>query len=105
MNDNLSKDYIDERVVKLITSIGYKHRVGNCYVIIENDGYINISSYISNNKEIIEYHKNFTSANDHYYDDIHKEFDNYYDFVKFMENNNKQIFRKLKIEKLNKLDD
>jgi len=106
MNDKLSKDYIDERVVKLIESIGYKHRVGNSYVIIENDGYINISSYIpSNNEEIIEFHKNFTrTIGGNYVEDIHEEFDNYNDFVKFIENHHKQAFRKIKIEKLNNLN-
>ena len=100
MNDHLEKDYIDERVLKLITSIGYKQRCGNYYIINENDGYINISSYLDyNSNEIIRFHKNYSNIYPHY--DIDQQFLTYEDFEKFIELYHKTICRKLKLKKLN----
>lgn len=96
-----TKEYIYEPVVKLVKSIGYKQRVGNYYVISEVDGYINVSYDFYG---YIQFHKNFyhnygnTSKKE-----IHKDFDNYLDFEKFMSSYHKKEMRKIKVEKLNNL--
>ena len=54
----VDKDYIDPKIVNFITQIGYKQRVGNYYVITEDDGYINISYTSYYNVENINFHKN-----------------------------------------------
>jgi len=104
MNDHLSKDYIDERVLKLITSIGYKLRCSNYYVIREDDGYINISSYIDKySNEVICFHKNTYHTEPYPRQDLEQEFLNFEDFEKFIESYHQKICRKLKIEKLNNI--
>lgn len=99
----LDKDDMDERVLKLITSIGYTHRVSNCYCIREIDGYINIHSYSDiNRKEVIEFHKNINREYIHPHNkDLHIEFHSYKEFEKFIESYHQQICRKLKLKKLN----
>ena len=105
MNDHLDKDYIDERVLKLITLIGYERRVCNSYAIRENDGYINISSYISSNStEVICFHKNFYQTEPYPHHDLEQEFLNFEDFKNFIELYHQKTCRRLKIEKLNNIE-
>ena len=105
MNDlSGRKDYIDPKVVNLITQIGYKHRVGNYYVITEEDGYINISYASYNNFENIIFHKNFYSNtyddNGFHKKDISEIFDNFLDFKKFISKYHIKEMRKIKIMNL-----
>ena len=93
----LSKDYRYAELVDLIESIGYKHRVGNYYVIRENDGYINIS-YLYNDDVFfhkIEFHKNF------YFTpvwDFTEHFDDFESFHVFITKYHNDLFLKHKIK-------
>ena len=102
MNDHSEKDYINDKVLKLITSLGYKHRTSNYYIIRENDGYININSYFDgNSNEIIKFHKNMYSTSTYAHDEIDLKFSTYNDFEKFIESYHKVKCRKLKLQKIN----
>lgn len=106
MIDSLeNKDYVSPEVVNLITQVGYKQRVGNYYVITEEDGYINISYTSYNNIEDIVFHKNFynrqaRNGNGVYKKDINKHFNNFLDFEKFIAKYHKKEVRKIKLKKI-----
>jgi len=105
MNDHLDKDYIDERVLKLIIPIGYKLRCSNYYIIEENDGYINISSYIDEySTEVICFHKNFYQTEPCTHKDLEQQFLKFEDFENFIELYHQKTCRRLKIEKLNNIE-
>ena len=105
MIDFGSKCYYNEKLIKNIESIGYHQRIGNYYGIAESDGYINISYYmVTENNEIIQFHKNFYSDYiNRTKKDLHFDFYNFSDFVKFISDYHKKEFRKLKLNKLNQL--
>jgi len=66
------------------------------------DGYINIHYFTLRNIEYIEFHKNY--YNKMYPDNVlNKKFDNYNDFLIFIENYHKYEFRKHKLTKINDL--
>lgn len=102
----MNKDYIDNRIVKLITSIGYRQRTGSYYVISETDGYINISYHVNTKvPDLIQFTKNIYNTELYPHNEIHKDFYDYVEFVKFIEEYHLTAFRKLKIEKLNRIND
>lgn len=107
------QEYYNEKVVPFVEAIGYKLRVSNYYVINESDGYINVNYFMVDGKEIIEFYKNYyygSSRNDYknYYrsnrHDTDQSFDNFLDFEKFMTNYHKKEIRKIKLDKLNKIE-
>lgn len=97
----LGKDYRYGELVELIESIGYKYRVSNCYVIREDDGYINISYFYERCTfhHKINFHKNFYSPHPGKYD-IQENFDDFESFVDFITDYHSKLFLKHKIEKL-----
>lgn len=103
MNKYNNKDYIDTRIVKLITSIGYIQRTGSYYAISEDDGYIIISYHVNiNGPDRIQFYKNIYSTHPYPKNNIHEDFYDYSDFVSFLEKYHVKAFRKLKLEKINK---
>jgi hypothetical protein len=95
-----NKNYYNEKIINTITSLGYNHRIENYYVKREKDGYINIHYFKLNNKEYIEFHKNY--YNKMYPDNtLNRKFNNYKDFLIFLQKIHKQEFRKIKINNLN----
>lgn len=105
MIDSLvDKDYVDPKIVNFITKIGYKQRVGNYYVIGENDGYINISYTCYDNVETITFHKNFYrnvyDENGYPKKDLYEKFNNFLDFEKFISKYHYKEVRKIKLNKL-----
>jgi len=105
LSDFSGKDYYNEKIINFVNSIGYQHRIGNYYYLVENDGYINISYLMSDGIEIIQFHKNFiyTGASGYTKKDIHQEFYNYTEFVKFISIYHKKECRKIKLTKLNEI--
>jgi len=96
----LGKDFRYDEVVDLIEKIGYKQRVGNYYIITEDDGYINISyDYYYDNMRIIYFHKNFYQGILHKKDTSHK-FYNFKSFEIFINEYHKDLFKKIKLEKI-----
>jgi len=94
------KDYRDERILNVIEPIGYEYRVGNYYVLAEDDGYINIHYYY-NDKLYINFHKNYYHGKNISDAEHNHDFNNYSDFFKFLQSYHKQYFRKIKIKQLN----
>jgi len=94
-----------DKVIDIITKIGYTQRTGTYYIIREEDGYINISHdrYFVEDAPI-KFHKN------HYqniYDergypkkDISHSFYDLESFVDFINKYHKELFMKYKIEKI-----
>ncbi len=93
------KNYYNEKIVNILKSIGYKHRVKNYYLLREIDGYINIHYYKLNNIEYIEFHKNYYNV-PFTNNTLNKKFNNYNDFIKFLENYHKLKFRNIKLKNL-----
>jgi len=90
----VDKRYRNEKVINFVESIGYT-RLDNYYVIVEKDGYINVS--FCKIPYLIGFHKNFFY---HVKKDINEIFYNFEDFQKFMESYHKKKCRKLKIKKI-----
>lgn len=94
--------YFNEKVVNLLKSIGYTHRIDNYYIIRESDGYINVNyDKVKNGPLVINFYKNYTTRRIHPTNVIDETFFTYESFVEFIEKYHKQTFRKLKIEKIN----
>ena len=93
------------KVIELITQIGYKQRTGTYYIIREKDGYINISCDKTFHPEApICFHKN------HYQrvkrnlgfskKDISHKFYDLESFYEFISEYHNKLFLKLKIKRL-----
>jgi hypothetical protein len=97
----IGKEYRYDELVDLIESIGYKQRVENYYVIVEDDGYINISyGQNVNFKHRINFCKNFYFSNSGKYKEINKFFEDFESFSKFIAEYHSDLFRKHKIKKI-----
>jgi len=102
----LGKDFRYDEVVDLIEKIGYKQRIGNYYIITEDDGYINISygEEYNDSKIIISFHKNhynrILDKNGFYKKDISHKFYNFKSFEIFINEYHKDLFKKIKLEKI-----
>jgi len=100
------KDWRYDKLVDLIESIGYKHRTGNYYMIREHDGYMNISyyEYENNGEIIINFYKNYYHGviykNGLHKQDIDESFTIFETFLKFLNKYHNDLFRKLKIKKI-----
>jgi len=87
------------KVIDLITKIGYTQRTGTYYIIREEDGYINISNDRFFDEDApIKFHKN-------HYQGIHKKdiSHTFYDlesFIYFINEYHKDKFLKLKLKKI-----
>lgn len=100
-----SKDWRYDKLVDLIETIGYRHRTGNYYVIREHDGYINISyhdGYVEEQDYItINFHKNVSHSlakNGYKGKEISETFNNFEDFLVFINKYHSDLFRKVKIK-------
>lgn len=94
-----------DKVLEVITKIGYKQRTGTYYVIREKDGYINISHDKCFHEDApISFHKNhYADAFDErgfHKKDISHEFNDLESFFDFINDYHKDLFLKLKINKL-----
>ena len=91
------------KVVEVITKIGYYQRSGTYYAIREEDGYINIScDKCFADDTPITFHKNFVNGNrskdgEH---TINKKFYDLESFYEFISEYHNKLFLKLKIKRL-----
>ncbi len=100
-----NSDYIDNDIINLLKSIGYKHRTGNYWILIEKDGYINVNyKKYNEDDKIIHFHKNYYFGTTPHYKDISEEFKDFDSFLDFITEYHNDLFFKHKIEKiLNKI--
>jgi len=98
-----------DKVIEVITKIGYKHRTNSYYVIREKDGYINISRNdfrfgVNQPDDYISFHKNhyqyIRDEQGFYKKDISHKFYTLGEFFDFINDYHKDLFLKHKINKL-----